>query len=140
VLELAAATGEARGLAGVVAARFGLLGHSEGLSKVEMASEDMTYQALVTETVARRMRGGSFLDPQVDLRAANRNWVRPSCRNYNVGIRVARTLVVGTKLSELEQTPCCMSGSCAASASRRGSSAGLQETHQRTSAIKGSGK
>jgi hypothetical protein len=39
--------------------------------------------------------------PAADLRCANRNWVRPSYRNYNVGFRVARTLVVETELREV---------------------------------------
>ncbi|MCI0682421.1 MAG: bifunctional serine/threonine-protein kinase/formylglycine-generating enzyme family protein [Gemmataceae bacterium] len=56
--------------------------------------DDITHQTLVTETVARVLRGGSFFYPRSDLRAANRNWVRPSYRNYNVGFRVARTLVL----------------------------------------------
>jgi formylglycine-generating enzyme required for sulfatase activity len=57
----------------------------------------------VLEGVPRVMRGGSFLYPSGDLRSANRNWVRPSYRNYNVGFRVAKTLTVETDLRDGEK-------------------------------------
>src|SRR5262245_55904017 len=64
-----------------------------GPSHFSFVDDDIDSQSPVGEGVTRVLRGGSFLYPQSDLRAANRNWVRPSYRNYNVGFRVARTLV-----------------------------------------------
>ncbi len=40
----------------------------------------------------RVLRGGSWDDVPEKLRAASRNWDSPDYRNYNVGLRVARTL------------------------------------------------
>ncbi|HKA08201.1 MAG TPA: formylglycine-generating enzyme family protein, partial [Gemmataceae bacterium] len=91
-LELTALLGGAQGWPGVVAGISGPMAHSEVPGKVEKPSEDIVYDPLVMEAPARVLRGGSFLYPSGDLRSANRNWVRPSYRNYNVGFRVARTL------------------------------------------------
>jgi Sulfatase-modifying factor enzyme 1 len=97
MLELAAPTGGAQGWPAFAAELSALMSPPELPGKVEMVNEDFTYQILVIEPVPRVMRGGSFLFPTADLRCANRNWVRPSYRNYNVGFRVARTLDFQTR-------------------------------------------
>src|SRR5262245_22966489 len=92
--ELAALMGGSQGWPGSVAGLWGAVARAEVPGKGEVPSEDITYQTLVLEGVPRVLRGGSFLYPSGDLRSANRNWVRPSYRNYNVGFRVAKTIVV----------------------------------------------
>jgi formylglycine-generating enzyme required for sulfatase activity len=98
--ELAALMGGVHGWPMTVAAISGAVTGAEVPRKVGMTSEDIARQTLVTEGVSRVLRGGSFLYPSGDLRSANRNWVRPSYRNYNVGFRVARTVADETNVRE----------------------------------------
>jgi formylglycine-generating enzyme required for sulfatase activity/tRNA A-37 threonylcarbamoyl transferase component Bud32 len=91
--ELAALMGGTHGWPMIVAALSGAVTRADVPARGDMPIEDVPYHTLVTEGVTRVMRGGSFLYPAGDLRSANRNWVRPSYRNYNVGFRVAKTIV-----------------------------------------------
>ena len=93
-LGLATVMAGAQGWPGLMAGVSGSMAHSEVTNKIETPSEDIMYHPLVMEGPPRVMRGGSFLYPSGDLRSANRNWVRPSYRNYNVGFRVAKTVAV----------------------------------------------
>jgi formylglycine-generating enzyme required for sulfatase activity len=101
--ELAALIGGTQGWPGSVAAYFGAVARAGAPGNFELPSEDIMYHTLVLEGVSRVMRGGSVLYPSGDLRSANRNWVRPSYRNYNVGFRVAKTLTVETDLRDGEK-------------------------------------
>jgi formylglycine-generating enzyme required for sulfatase activity len=67
------------------------MSHYEGLSKVEMVNEDITYHTLVSERAYRSLRGGAFNHPPVTLRSSSRARFQPSSRLSSVGFRVART-------------------------------------------------
>ncbi|HKB00841.1 MAG TPA: SUMF1/EgtB/PvdO family nonheme iron enzyme, partial [Gemmataceae bacterium] len=96
LIDVAAAIGGTGNWSGLVAEQARRRNRPDVFEQVELICEDATREPLVTEAAPRVLRGGSFLYPAGDLRCANRNWVRPSYRNYNVGFRVARTLVFPT--------------------------------------------
>jgi formylglycine-generating enzyme required for sulfatase activity len=54
-------------------------------------TEDREDEQHITDKHGRVLRGGSFLDQSRFVRCADRIWVVPTLRYYNVGIRPART-------------------------------------------------
>jgi eukaryotic-like serine/threonine-protein kinase len=68
------------------------------------ARDDQEDGIVVTSTVVRVLRGGSFLLRASDLRSAFRYGNVPSFRNYIVGFRPARTLPLGS-FTALTSTP-----------------------------------
>jgi hypothetical protein len=55
-------------------------------------TEDIEDHPSVSDTEARMLRGGSFYNPSVYVRAADRYWYVPTHRFRNMGFRVARTI------------------------------------------------
>ena len=54
--------------------------------------EDADDMLKIDDSVGRITRGGSFLSYALNVRAAYRNWIRPSYVSVVVGFRPARTL------------------------------------------------
>jgi formylglycine-generating enzyme required for sulfatase activity len=64
--------------------------------KGDEAVEDQEDGLVVTSTDSRVLRGGSFLSRASVVRSANRFDSVPTLRNYSVGFRPARTLLLGS--------------------------------------------
>jgi formylglycine-generating enzyme required for sulfatase activity len=54
--------------------------------------EDKEEGLIIKDKESRVLRGGSFSYAASSLRSAGRNWLEPTYRNPNVGIRLARTI------------------------------------------------
>lgn len=54
--------------------------------------EDLPDTSVVTNSLSRGLRGGSFMSQPEDTRSAHRFRYQPAFRNYSVGMRAARTL------------------------------------------------
>jgi formylglycine-generating enzyme required for sulfatase activity len=66
--------------------------HDRDLPAGSSVIEDIEDHPIVSNAEERMLRGGSFYNPSVYVRAADRYWYVPTHHFRNMGFRVARTI------------------------------------------------
>jgi formylglycine-generating enzyme required for sulfatase activity len=60
-------------------------------ARVAAVTDDININTPIDIEIPRLLRGGAFTNRPALARAADRNWIALSIRNYDLGFRLART-------------------------------------------------